>query len=159
MPTAVILAVTVEAMLAGVEETTVIAGHTHLAMDRKAGRWHIMNPGSVGVPLDGIFSASYMLLEGTDEGWQPTFRRVPFDYEPLFHEFERQRFVEECGVIGYLVVEEFRTARLQLLPFLDWRAACRPSAPLTTGLLDEFREIDIWEYTPAFYRDNADGAR
>jgi predicted phosphodiesterase len=140
--------------LAGVEETTVIAAHTHLAMDRHVGGWHVLNPGSVGVPLDGVFSASYMLLDGDAEGWTPTFRRVAFDYEPLFEAFERQRFVETCGVIGHLVVEEFRTARLRIQPFVRWRAACCPTAPFEMRLLDEFTQINPWDYTDKAYHVN-----
>src|SRR5688572_20119531 len=71
-------------MLAGIEETTIIAGHTHLPMDRQVAGRHIVNPGSVGVPIDGTFSASYMLLEGNADGWRPAFRRVDFDYDELF---------------------------------------------------------------------------
>ena len=56
-------------MLAGIEEETVIAGHTHLSMDRQIGKWHLLNPGSVGLPLDGNFTASYMLLNGDERGW------------------------------------------------------------------------------------------
>ncbi len=144
----------IETMLAGIEETTLVAAHTHLAMDRRVGRWHLLNPGAVGVPLDGTFCARYMLLEGSAAGWHPTFRSVTFDYEPLYREFERQRFVEECGVSGRLVIEEFRTARLQVHPFNDWRAACCPQAPLSLKLLDEFSRINKWDYTPRAYHVN-----
>ncbi len=144
----------VAAMLAGVDEETVIVGHTHLPMDRRIGAWRIFNPGPVGVPLDGRFSASYLLLDGDADGWRPTFRRVPFDRAPLFEEFERLRFVEECGVIGHLVVEEFRTARLQIVPFLRWWAATRPDVPLSMDLLEPFSRVDPWPYTPRVFHVN-----
>ena len=86
--------------LAGVDEGTVIAAHSHLPMDKNSGKWHLINPGSVGVPLDGTFSASYVLIDGDDRGWKAHFRRVPFDYDPIYREFERTGFVEECGLIG-----------------------------------------------------------
>jgi predicted phosphodiesterase len=63
----------IEEMLSSVEQETVIVGHTHLPMDRQSGRWHIFNPGSVGVPLDGVHGASYLLLESDGGPWQPTF--------------------------------------------------------------------------------------
>lgn len=144
----------IETMLTGIEETTVVAGHTHLAMDRHVSRWHILNPGAVGQPVDGIVSASYMLLEGGQEGWHPTFRRVPFNSEPLLHEFERQRFVDECGVVGWLIVQDFKTARPHLLPFVCWHEACCPDAPLTMGLLDEFLQVNRWDYMPPAYHVN-----
>jgi predicted phosphodiesterase len=144
----------VEAMLAGVEETTLLVGHIHRALDRTVGGRRVLNPGPVGVPLDGHFGASYLLLEGGGDGWTPTFRRVPYDRAPLFAEFARQRFVEECGAIGRLVVEEFATARPRVTPFLRWRAACCPDAPLTVDLLAAFAAADLWDCTPPVSRVN-----
>jgi len=143
--------------LEGVEESTVIVGHTHLPMERRVGRWHVLNPGSVGLPLDGDPTARYMLLESEGDNWRPTIRRVPFDYEPLFREFERQRFVEECHLIGHLAHKEFKTSRLQLLPFLLWRQAQCPAEPLSFDLLARYTEADRWAYTPLAYHVNQNG--
>ena len=142
----------VQALLAGVEEGTLVAGHTHLPMDRTVGRWRVLNPGSVGVPLDGRLAASYALLEASGDDWQATIRRVPIDPAPVLREFERQGFVEECGVIGRLVVEEFATARMQLVSFLNWHRACCPDEPLRMELFDEYRRADWRRYTPVAYR-------
>ena len=141
-----------ETLLAGVEETTVIAGHSHLSMDRHVGRWHILNPGTVGVPLDGTAYGSYMLLKGTEAGWQASLRRVRLDQTLVLREFERQRFTEECGVMGQLVAEEFQTSRLQVHPFLHWRHAHCPDAPVSAELLQVFRTVDREEYRPSAYR-------
>ena len=54
----------IQEALAGTSEQVVVAGHSHLPMARITREWQILNPGSVGVPLDGEASASYMLLEG-----------------------------------------------------------------------------------------------
>ncbi len=35
----------------------------------------------------------------------------PFDYGPLFDEFERSGFNRECGPLGRLTVEVYKTAR------------------------------------------------
>lgn len=144
----------VEPMLAGVEEETVVVAHTHLPTDRRVGRQRILNPGPVGVPLDGRFSASYLLLDGDADGWRPTFRRVPFDRAPLFAEFARQGFVEECGVVGRLVVEEFATARLAIVPFYRWCADYHPGEPPSLALLESFAAVDRWQYTPPPFRIN-----
>jgi predicted phosphodiesterase len=142
------------AMLAGVAEEIVIAAHTHLAMDHTVGHWRVLNPGSVGVPLDGSFGASYMLLEAIGGEWRPTFRRIPVDIAPLLDAFAGQRFIDECGVVGHLVVKEFETARLQIHPFIDWHAAVHPGAPFTGNLLDEFTDDVRWDYTPSPYHLN-----
>jgi predicted phosphodiesterase len=146
----------IAALLCDVEETTIIAAHTHLPLNRRVGRHHIINPGSVGVPLDGEFTASYVLLEGDAVGWKPQFRRLPFDLEPLLAEFARTRFVEQYGYEAHLVVEEFKTARLQLHPFIAWWHAQHPQAPVTPDLLATFHRSDKWAYTPPEYHLHRD---
>lgn len=141
-------------MLAGVSESTLICAHTHLPIDRMVGAWHILNPGTVGVPLDGTHEASYMILDGDERGWRATFRRVPYDRQPLFEEFERLRFVDHVGVIGHLVIEEFRTARLEVLPFLHWHRHICPDEPQTFELLQRYTKVNKWDYVPAAYHVN-----
>lgn len=139
-------------ILAGVAEETIIAGHTHIPMDRRIGRWHILNPGSVGMMLDGTNTARYMLLDGDHSGWRGTFRCVEYSKDALFAEFDRLGFADECGVIGQLVLEEFRTARLRIAPFLRWRQAVCPDAPIIAETLERFRAVDPEDYTPVAHR-------
>src|SRR5258708_36875220 len=98
-------------MLASVREPLLIAAHTHLAMDRQVNGWHILNPGSVGVPLDGRHLARYLLLEGDSRGWRPTFSAVPIDPAPARAEFDRPGFLESCALLGQLRREEYRPPR------------------------------------------------
>jgi predicted phosphodiesterase len=140
------------AALAGVVEPIVIAAHTHLAMDRQIERWRVLNPGPVGVPLDGSFEARYLILESDGEDWRPSFRRVSYDRQPLFEEFERQGFRGECGVIGELVLEEFRLARVRVHPFFAWRSACYPDETVDANLLQKFHQADWRPYVPSAYQ-------
>ena len=142
-------------ILDGVEEETIVTAHIHLPFDQRFDRWHIVNPGSVGLPLDGTWEASYLILDGDADGWRATFRRVPFSNEAVFAEFARQGFVEECGVIGELIVEEFRSSDLQIVPFLRWRAAVCPDAPFSPATLAAFRALpDRKEYLAARFRES-----
>jgi predicted phosphodiesterase len=142
----------IEKILAHTEASFVVCGHTHLSMDRQCGKWRIFNPGSVGVPLDGIFSGSYMLLEGSEYGWSPTFRRIKFDYNSLFQKFEKSGFNRECGPIGRLVLEIFKTAR-PTFGFLKWHENHKSNEPVTDNLIDEyFTNIQWWKYSnPAYH--------
>ena len=61
----------------------VVVGHTHLQFHRAAAGWaggavRILNPGSVGLPLDGDAGAAYALL---DPGGRVDLRRVPYPVE------------------------------------------------------------------------------
>lgn len=138
-------------MLNNIEETTLISGHTHLSLDRQVGRWHIMNPGSVGIPLMGILEATYMILDGDWSGWRATLRHVPIDPGPVLHDLKQLGFAESCGVTGELVMDEYRTARLHVLPFLTWRS--QQNGESDAVLLARFRaEVNPWDYTPLDYQ-------
>jgi diadenosine tetraphosphatase ApaH/serine/threonine PP2A family protein phosphatase len=67
-------------LLEGVGETRLIFGHTHLAFRRPAAGADVelVNPGSVGLPLDGDRRAAYALL--ADDG-ELELRRVEYDVE------------------------------------------------------------------------------
>lgn len=144
----------IKKLLFNTEADYVICGHTHLPMDRQSGRWRIFNPGSVGVPIDGIFSASYMILEGNEQGWKATFQRIPFDYDAIFEEFETSGYNKESGPMGRLVVEIYKTAR-PLLGFLRWRDIHKPDSTLTNELVDEFlANCNWWEFAHRAYHIN-----
>lgn len=143
-------------MLAGVDESYVLAGHTHLPMDRSVDGWRIFNPGSAGLPLDGIFDAQYMLLDGDESGWRPSWRRIVYDHTPFFDAFERARLAERCGPIGQLMIEEFRTNRIHVHAFVVWRNQHHPGQPFTDELLQAFKQADRWEYTESAYHVNRD---
>ncbi len=61
-------------MLAGVEQSTVVCGHTHHQFDRHVLGKRLVNAGSVGMPYQGEAAAFWLLLEAT-----PTLRRTDYD--------------------------------------------------------------------------------
>jgi diadenosine tetraphosphatase ApaH/serine/threonine PP2A family protein phosphatase len=66
-----------ERMLAGVRDRTVVFGHSHLQFRRPGpNRTTLVNPGSVGMPLDGDRRAAWALRSGDFE-----FRRSEYDVE------------------------------------------------------------------------------
>jgi putative phosphoesterase len=65
--------------LMGVEAQRVVFGHTHLQFARTGpGGIELVNPGSVGIPLDGDRRAAYALLD--DDG-AIELRRVEYDWQ------------------------------------------------------------------------------
>jgi hypothetical protein len=76
--------------------------------------------------------------------------------ETLFEAFKRLRFIQDCGVAGYLAVEEFRTARLWVYPFNQWRQTCCPNEPDNMDPLESFSRIDRWQYIPVPYHINGE---
>jgi diadenosine tetraphosphatase ApaH/serine/threonine PP2A family protein phosphatase len=70
-----------EELLADVREPRLVFGHTHLAFIRTAegpsGPVELVNPGSVGMPLDGDHRAAYGLMH---EDGRIEHRRVEYDH-------------------------------------------------------------------------------
>jgi predicted phosphodiesterase len=126
--------------LAGVAEETVVCAHTHEQVDRRVDRWHLANPGSVGMPMDGDVRAQYMLLDAAADGWTVSHRRVAYDIEAVMRGYEHERLVEEVGALGELVLREQRTARIHITPFLRWRREVYPNGPSTLAMAAEFTE-------------------
>jgi predicted phosphodiesterase len=94
-------------LLAGVRERRVVFGHTHLQFRRtREDGVELINPGSVGMPLDGDLRAAYALLrpDRTVE-----HRRVGYD-----HEASASALREHFGEAAWALRSERRllTARL-----------------------------------------------
>lgn len=62
-----------------VQADVLVVGHTHFPLDRRHGNLQIVNPGSLGQPLDGDVRAPYVLWE---DGVVHR-RRVEYDLEPV----------------------------------------------------------------------------
>ena len=141
--------------LADVTKGTVICAHSHIPMERHIDRWHIFNPGSVGIPLDGDCRASYLILEGGHDGWELIqHRRLAYDRASIFEAFKSQKFVEQCGITARLIIEEFRTARLKLYPYIIWKRQHYPDKPDSLTTFETFMALeDHRPYIPPAYHD------
>lgn len=68
-----------ERLIDGIQADRIVFGHTHLQFTRPGpGGVELVNPGSVGLPLDGDHRAAYALI---DEERGVVARRVAYDHE------------------------------------------------------------------------------
>jgi len=51
-------------------------------------------------------------------------------------------------------MEEYRTARTQVAPFLNWHKHVCPSEPVSLALLELFSQANRWDYTDPAYHVN-----
>jgi diadenosine tetraphosphatase ApaH/serine/threonine PP2A family protein phosphatase len=94
-------------LLLGVEARRVVFGHTHLAFRREGpGGIELVNPGSVGMPLDGDQRAAYALVGGGGELEQ---RRVAYD-----HGASARAVRERLGGAGEVVAKRIEQARFDV---------------------------------------------
>lgn len=135
-------------LLEAVPQHTVITAHTHIQGERwiareshvpspvspnppfrprelRAEQWHVINPGSVGLPLNGSVDAHYTILHGVagapeSEGWQVDFRTVPYDRERALHAFHDRNDLAEGGSIAELFYWEVVTGLPEVTTFFRW---------------------------------------
>jgi putative phosphoesterase len=80
-------------VLTRVKESIVVAGHTHMQLDRRVDGFRWVNAGSVGMPYEGAIAAFWALL-----GPDVELRRTPFDVE---------RTIEDVLASGWPDAETF----------------------------------------------------
>ncbi len=127
--------------LGDVTEKTVIAGHTHLRFDREVDGVRVLNPGAVGLMFDRNADASYLLLNGDESGWRPTFRRVPYDQSALMSGYEMMGYNHRMPEEIYLMKQDFVTAFPNVYAFHVWKSQTHPDQPRTMTMLEDYMAI------------------
>ncbi len=93
---------------------------------RAPGRhWHLMNPGSIGLPLNGDHAAQFALMESVPEseelgGWKVLHQRAPYDRRPALEAFFTEGLLEAGGVIAQLFYWELVTAKPEIISYFRW---------------------------------------
>lgn len=87
--------------------------------------WHVINPGSVGLPLNGRPTAQYALLDQVAEtteigGWRATHCEVAYDRRAALAEYHTSGMLEAGGVISRLFYWELVTAEAEIVLFYRW---------------------------------------
>jgi predicted phosphodiesterase len=176
----------IAAEIRGVREHTLVSAHTHVQIDRhvtadedileglaadphagvdlyyhaprRERHWHVINPGSVGLPLDERPLAQFAVLESVPDavvrgGWRVTHHAVAYDRRPALAAYAETGMLEAGGVISTLFYWEVVTAEPEIVRFYRWSAA--------RGLdpdRDSIRRV-FEQYVAATGRDQYVGAR
>lgn len=87
--------------------------------------WHLVNPGSIGLPLNGDTHAQFALLDSVPDneepgGWRVEHQRVPYDRRPVLDAFHSEGLLEAGGVIALLFYWELVTAEPEIIQFFRW---------------------------------------
>lgn len=70
-------------LAAGCTDDVIVVGHTHDPCERRVGRHHWVNPGSVGNPMNPDPRACYALLNADEAGYRFTIHRVDYDRDAV----------------------------------------------------------------------------
>jgi predicted phosphodiesterase len=87
-----------EEIVGGVEEATIVCGHTHQQFDRHIGDKRVVNAGSIGIPYEGR-PAAYWLLLGPDV----EHRRTDYDVAAAAAAFRATGFPDPDEIIGWIL--------------------------------------------------------
>jgi putative phosphoesterase len=86
-----------EAVLASLVERVLICGHTHISWAQERNGQLVLNPGSVGAPLNGDVRAQYALLEWRGDRWNVVHRAIPYDLKRVRRVFRESGYLVEGG--------------------------------------------------------------
>jgi len=106
------------AMFPDVEDELIVRAHDHIATIYLWGERRIVTAGSVGLPLNGLPTAQYLLLERLDGRWHIAHQSLPYDFNLALARFEQSGYLDATGVVGQLFRRELATASFQIVPFL-----------------------------------------
>ena len=106
------------------EQGIYIFGHSHIQWNyqSKDGKTVLINPGSCGLPLDGITgSIPYTILDVSDTGnIIVEEKRVPFDMDDYIKILMKSDQFLKANVWSKIIIEELRTCREHMFFFLKF---------------------------------------
>jgi predicted phosphodiesterase len=87
--------------------------------------WHVINPGSVGLPLNADPSAQFAILDSVDEdeepgGWRVTHHRTEYDRRPALDAFHTSELLAIGGVVAQLFYWELVSAEPEIIHYYRW---------------------------------------
>jgi predicted phosphodiesterase len=78
-------------VLSRLQEEVLVCGHTHIPWVQRHGSKLALNPGSVGMPINGDARAQYALLTWRDGAWEARHRALAYDLEDVRRLYQESR--------------------------------------------------------------------
>ena len=119
-----------ESMFSGWDAGVIVRGHNHIPGERRWGRRTILTTGSVGIPVNGLPTAQYLLLERRRSGWSWRHQSVPYDLGAVRARFRDSGYLDAAGPMARLYLREILTGTFQLVPFLRQYRRWSPAGDL-----------------------------
>jgi predicted phosphodiesterase len=87
-------------LLTGVAEPLLVCGHSHIAWQQQVGDCLVVNPGSVGAPINGDWRAQYAVLTWRHSAWQVALRAVAYDRAQMWARAGASGFLANGGAFA-----------------------------------------------------------
>lgn len=120
------------------EEAVILCGHTHIRSQITQGHRILLNPGSVGMPLESDGKAQFMILSGEEHGWHHEFIDLSYDVDRVIEELREEKLFEKAPfwtrvtenlLRGWKVSHGMVLARAMQLLYDDTGKWCWPDIP------------------------------
>ena len=99
----------IESILAQMEESVLVCGHTHRPWMLQKGTRLALNPGAVCGPNNGVCGAQYALLSWEGEQWKVEHRLLPYDLNLVRQEFRESGLLAEAGAMARIFLLTIET--------------------------------------------------
>ncbi|MBX0329848.1 metallophosphoesterase [Oscillochloris sp. ZM17-4] len=113
------------------DASLIVRGHNHAGAVRPWGERLLVTAGAVGLPLNNVTTAQYLILDRAQGRWRITHHSVPYDLEAALQRFHSTGYLAAAGVMGRLLYRELATASFYMVPFLEAYSRWREVAPLS----------------------------
>jgi len=78
------------------EETLILCGHTHIHSHLCRDGRTLLNPGSVGVPLESHGLSQFLILTGENGAWKHEFVDLAYDVERVLQDLHEEKLEEQA---------------------------------------------------------------
>ena len=72
------------------ETDLIICGHTHRQNKTTYKNKLVLNPGSLGIPINSNGKTQFLILTGTENGWQENFISLDYNKDELIKDMEKE---------------------------------------------------------------------
>ncbi len=132
-------------IMSDLDVNLLISGHTHIQETVRFGNKRLIHPGSVGLPWYYEGKTQYMILHGTQKGWEEEFFQLTYDVDRVKKEFETSGIMQKAHYWARLALHTLYTGDDYFSPCLQ----------LAIKLCEEAETIVIWPDIPEKYWEMA----
>ena len=107
-----------EKIMSDLDVDLLISGHTHIQRTITYGTKRLIHPGSVGIPWYHNGKTQYMILHGTEKGWEEEFFQLDYDVDAMKEEFKTSGIMEKAFYWSKLNIHALETGEDYTTPCL-----------------------------------------
>lgn len=105
-------------IMENLDTALLISGHTHIQKSERYGNKKLIHPGSAGVPWYYNGKSQYMILHGTEKGWEEELFQLEYDVDAVKKEFETSGLAEKSFYWTKLILHNLYTGEDYTTPCL-----------------------------------------